>query len=94
MDEVVSALRNAPVKLFAPAFDVNQLYRMIPVVLILLVVGIFVFDAASLSRLKLRPTQLGEIYGLRTSLGYASLIGSVAALDPILKFVGSLFPTN
>ena len=65
--------------------------RFVPVVFFLLFVGVAVFDARSLSSRKQSPAALLGVYGLRTSLGYVSLLGAIATIEPILGIVRGLF---
>ncbi len=62
--------------------------QVLPLSVFLLVTGVIVFDAASLREQELSYADLVEIYGLKTSVGYASIAGALAALQPLLTILG------
>jgi len=61
--------------------------RLFPLFLFLLVLGSIVFDGLTLRRQGVALAKLPEIYGLRTSLGYASFAGALAGLQPALELL-------
>lgn len=63
------------------------LERLVPLLFFLLVLGALVFDGMSLHRERIPLTRLPEVYGLRTSLGYASFAGLLASLQPLLQLL-------
>ena len=89
---IAIAIAYAFSQLFAPGADGPRIARVIPVFVFLLLVGVAAFDAPSLVRRKLSPLQLGDVYGFRTSLSYVSLIGGLAAIEPIVSVLRGLFP--
>jgi hypothetical protein len=80
------------------AYGVNQLFsadsggvqmlRMVPVIVFLFLTGVFVFDMKSVSKQGLNPLRLVEVYGIRMTIGYASVIGAaLITFQPILQFL-------
>lgn len=65
----------------------DQILRLVPILVFLIVMGTLVFDAATLRRHGLGVTALPDIYGLRTSVGYLSFAGGLAVLTPLLEFI-------
>lgn|GEM_PF-934609 len=63
---------------------VDAVTRFVPVFAFLMILGTFVFDGMSLARQNVAVSSLPEIYGVRTSVGYASFAGALAAAQPIL----------
>lgn len=61
--------------------------RVVPLFVFLLVVGALVFDGATLRRERVSLAKLPEIYGLRTSVGYLSFAGALAAVQPLLELL-------
>ncbi|NKJ02970.1 hypothetical protein [Novosphingobium sp. SG707] len=72
--------------------DGIQLSRMVPLALFLLFVGVLAFDARSLSVNGQSPARLPDVYGFRTSIGYVSLLGVIAAATPVVTFIAGLLP--
>jgi hypothetical protein len=44
-----------------------------------------------LRRQDVSPRALPDIYGVNTSIGYASLVGAIASIQPIFQLAGRLF---
>jgi hypothetical protein len=68
-----------------------RLLGLVPVIVVLLVLGVVVFDGFSLRRQDVSPRALPDIYGVNTSIGYASLVGAIASIQPIFQLAGRLF---
>ncbi len=64
------------------------LERLVPVTFFLLLLGTLVFDRLSLEKQGVGIVSLRDIYGLPALLGYASLIGTLAGLRPLLNLLG------
>lgn len=70
---------------------VTALARVVPILVFLLVLGVLIFDGATLRRQGIGLARLPVIYGLRTSIGYVSFAGGLAAIEPLLELLDWLF---
>ncbi len=61
--------------------------HLVPLLVFLLVLGAVVFDGTTLRRQGIGLAKLTEIYGFKTSIGYASLAGLVASVQPLLQLM-------
>jgi hypothetical protein len=68
-----------------------RLLGLVPVIIVLLVLGVVVFDGLSLRRQGVSPRALPDIYGVGTTIGYASLVGVIASVQPIFQLASRLF---
>ena len=69
----------------------DLLLRLVPIIAMLLLLGVAVFDGLSLYRQGLGPSALPDVYGINTSIGYASLAGVIASIQPIFQLVSRIF---
>ncbi|MET1416350.1 hypothetical protein ABVF61_29030 [Roseibium sp. HPY-6] len=63
------------------------LARVLPIVLFLLALGTLVFDGGSLQKQGVGLSGLVDIYGLKSTLGYASVASVVAIAQPFLSVI-------
>ncbi len=63
------------------------LARVLPIVLFLLGLGTLVFDGGALRKQGVGLSGLVDIYGLKSTLGYASVAGVVAVAQPFLSVI-------
>jgi hypothetical protein len=68
--------------------------RLVEIFVLLLTLGVFVFDRKSLKSQRLGLNDLPTIYGVDTFIGYASVAGVLATLQPIMQFFSWLFRRN
>jgi hypothetical protein len=61
--------------------------HLVPLLFFLLVLGAVVFDGTTLRRQGIGLSRLTEIYGLKTSIGYASFAGLLASVQPLLQLM-------
>jgi hypothetical protein len=61
--------------------------HLVPLLFFLLVLGAVVFDGTTLRRQGVGLSRLIEIYGLKTSIGYASFAGLLASVQPLLQLM-------
>jgi hypothetical protein len=71
---------------------VQPLLMLAPFALFLVILGSLVFDGWTLHRLNVGFDKLIDLYGLKTAVGYASVAGAIAGVQPLLFAVGYLFP--
>lgn len=69
------------------SIPLSELERIVPLLIFLLGLGALVFDGTALRKQNVPLTQLPTIYGLRTSIGYLSFAGGLAAIQPLLALV-------
>jgi hypothetical protein len=63
----------------------TALSRLVPIFLFMIFLGSLVFDGSSVQRQGVPYGKLPDIYGLRTSVGYASFAGIIAGVQPVLQ---------
>lgn len=68
-----------------------ELKQLVPLLLFLLVLGTLIFDGTTLRDQNVKISRLIDIYGLHTSVGYASLAAIIAALQPLMQLYSWLF---
>lgn len=61
--------------------------QIVPVMSFFLILGTLVFDGKSLLQNGLTIRHLVDVYGLKASVGYASMAGSLALLQPVLSLM-------
>jgi hypothetical protein len=71
--------------------SVGPLTALVPILLFLLILGTFIFDARTLARHGVSIDRLPAIYGLSASVGYASIAGLIAGLQTTFQAINSLF---
>jgi hypothetical protein len=71
----------------------SELARLVPLLAFVLFLGVFVFDWLALRGQGLTYRNFPDVYGLRTSIGYLSALGTLAAVQPILNVLGWLSTT-
>ncbi len=69
----------------------QPLLLLAPFVLFLLILGALVFDGWTLHALDVGFSKLAELYGFKTTLGYASVAGVIASVQPLLFVMDTLF---
>jgi hypothetical protein len=69
---------------------VERLASFLPIFVFLIFLGSLVFDGKSVEKQGVGVAQLPDIYGLKTSIGYASFAGLIATARPLLQFFGGI----
>jgi hypothetical protein len=69
----------------------DRLAAFLPIFIFLICLGSLVFDGKSVEKRGASLGQLPDIYGLTTSIGYASFAGLIAAIQPLLQFTKWIF---
>lgn len=70
---------------------VGNLARLMPIFVFLIFLGTLVFDGRSLRREGMPLAQLPDLYGLKTTIGYASFAGILAGVQPLLQALDWIF---
>lgn len=65
---------------------IERLAPFLPIFTFLIVLGTLVFDGRSVEKQGAGLTDLPDIYGIGTSIGYASFAGIIAAVQPVVQF--------
>jgi hypothetical protein len=76
------------------AQGVQPLMALAPFALFFIVLGSLVFDGWTLHTLNVGFGKLIDLYGLKTSVGYASVAGLIAGVQPLLVIIDHLFPSG
>lgn len=66
----------------------QKLLSFLPIFVFLIFLGSLVFDGKTLERQEVGIRTLPAIYGLKTTIGYASFAGLIAAVKPLLELFG------
>lgn len=70
---------------------ITNLARLVPIFVFLILLGTLVFDGTTLRRQGVPLARLPDLYGMRTSVGYASLTGAVAGVPALLQLLDWAF---
>ena len=76
------------------AEGIQPLLALAPFALFFIVVGSLAFDGWTLHNVNVGFGKLVDLYGFKTTVGYASVAGLIAGIQPLLLIIDHLFPGN